>query len=74
MWKTLDDAALDSFRDQLAEGERREAVLVGALQSILENLEVLIGAQRLRDTVRKTATSALHECGITASGKRETMR
>ena len=44
---------------------RRERVLAGALESILASLDGdLIGAQRLRDTIRDTATSALREAGL----------
>lgn len=62
MWKTLDDAVLDSFYEAIVEQERREDVLVGALLSILKSLDA--GGVELRASIRETATSALHECGI----------
>ncbi len=73
MWKTLDDAALDSFNEQLVERERREEVLFGALLSIVNSLDVVICPERLRTTIRETATNAMREVGVTKGegGKRE---
>lgn len=54
--------------EQETDALRRERVLTDALESILASLDgELIGAQRLRGTIRETANSALREAGMILS-------